>query len=102
MSKEIINFEGKNYKKEVLCGGEIKLIPFEHSWGDVFRRHTDGELYMLVQSELRRGNLVGLRSGNRYSDDYAGSKDYVISQVVANNYLEYVGRINTKELPLSI
>ncbi|WP_277674645.1 hypothetical protein [Bacillus cereus] len=36
MSKEIINFEGKTYSKEVLSDGEIKLTPFEHRWGDVF------------------------------------------------------------------
>ncbi len=67
MGKEIVNFEGKTYSKEELSGGEIKLTPFEHTWGDVFE--YEGWKVMITQYGPCRGTLINVRAGNRISDE---------------------------------
>ncbi|MGE0981487.1 hypothetical protein [Bacillus cereus] len=67
MSKEIIGFEGKTYRKEALKGGEIKLTPYEHIWGDVFK-YEFWEV-MITQYEPGKGTLINVKSGNRLMDE---------------------------------
>ncbi|WP_163051645.1 hypothetical protein [Bacillus cereus] len=103
MSKEIINFEGKRYRKEVLSGGEIKLTPIEPRWGDVFE--YGGWVVMITQYGYSKGTLINVESGNRlvdeiYQPNAHADKDSLTALIYSNGgtYLGHITEFLKEEL----
>ncbi|MCU5455270.1 hypothetical protein OCA97_14830 [Bacillus cereus] len=106
MSKEIIGFEGKRYRKEVLSGGEIKLTPVEHRWGDVFKYGC--WVVMITQYGCTKGTLINVETGNRLIDETHQPKAHVdkdsLTAWIYSNGGTYLGHITEflKEELLSV